>query len=107
MKWWRRPTLSLASVASSTAPVAWSVHARSAQSARGRRRCGLDGARELLGGWMGSLGISRRSLRGRYIQGWEMLDPGEARPPMPWQVTALTANAIASDLGPPKVDHDS
>ncbi|CAK0796239.1 unnamed protein product, partial [Prorocentrum cordatum] len=41
----------------------------------------------------GSLRLPRFS---RAPQGWERLDPGQTRPPIPWQVTALLASAIST-----------
>ncbi|CAK0788060.1 unnamed protein product [Prorocentrum cordatum] len=47
----------------------------------------------------------KRSLRlprfCRALQGWKRLDPGQTRPPMPWQVVALVALVMATQLGSP------
>ncbi|CAK0871674.1 unnamed protein product, partial [Prorocentrum cordatum] len=37
----------------------------------------------------------------RALQGWKRLDPGQTRPPMPWQVVALVALVMATQLGSP------
>ncbi|CAK0841695.1 unnamed protein product, partial [Prorocentrum cordatum] len=39
----------------------------------------------------------------RALQGWKRLDPGQTRPPIPWQVAALLAKTAACDRGFPKV----
>ncbi|CAK0877082.1 unnamed protein product, partial [Prorocentrum cordatum] len=38
----------------------------------------------------------------RALQGWRRLGPGQTRPPMPWQVVALVALAMATQLGSPR-----
>ena len=46
----------------------------------------------------GGLRLPRLS---RALQGWERLDPGVTRPPIPWVVTALIAQVMLTTLGQP------